>query len=166
MSTRSVIRTFQAIALIAGVALALGQARAAGHLAQTTVQVRATVEPSVVLRLEHAAAQVTVSQADIARGYVDLPESSLLSVNAGFLKPVLVVDFSPNGSAFSSVEVKTAELPGVERELKALSSVDDVTRMAAAQENGSTTLISYRFRLTEGVRPGRYPVPMTLNVGL
>lgn len=166
MSCRSVIRTFQAIALIAGVSLAHGQARAAGHLAQTTLRVRATVEPSVVLRLEHAAAQVTVSQADIARGYVDLPESSLLSVDAGFLKPILVVDFSPSGSAFASVEVKAAQLTGAGPELNGLASVEELTREAAAQKIGTTTLISYRFRLANGVRPGRYPIPMTINVGL
>lgn len=203
MSAKSAVRACQAILLVAGIALGLTQARAAGHLAHTTLFVQAAVKPSVVLRLEHAAAQVSVTQADIARGYVDLPEGSLLSVNAGFLKPVLVVDFSPSGSAFASVEVRTADVrsvarrtrgvdvspselaeelnalpatgtgrpagpgaPGVEPELKSISTVDDALRMAAAYESGTTTLISYRFRLADGVRPGTYPVPMTVNVGL
>lgn len=200
MSAKTAIRAYWAIVLVAGFALGLTQAQAAGHVAQTTLYVQAAVKPSVVLRLEHAAAQVSVSQADIARGYVDLPEGSLLSVNAGFLKPVLVVDFSPSGSAFASVEVRTADVrrvarrgevspaevaeelnalpatgtgrpagpgaPGVEPELKSISSVDDALRMAAAYESGTTTLISYRFRLANGVRPGTYPVPMTVNVGL
>ncbi|MGA8050140.1 MAG: hypothetical protein WCA09_08175 [Burkholderiales bacterium] len=200
MSAKSAVRACQAILLVAGISLGLTQARAAGHVTQTTLFVQAAVKPSVVLRLEHFAAQVSITQADIARGYVDLPESSLLSVNAGFLKPVLVVDFSPSGSAFSSVEVRTADVrgvvrrvdvsraevaeelnalpatgsgrpggpgaPGVEPELRSISSVDDALRMAAAYESGTTTLISYRFRLANGVRPGTYPVPMTVNVGL
>jgi hypothetical protein len=204
MSAKVAVRACRAIALtIAAFAFGISQARAAGHVAQTTMQVQATVKPSVVLRLQDAPAQVTVSQADIARGYVDLPQSSLLSVDAGLLKPVLMVDFSPSGSVFAAVEVRTAELasvsrrasgggaspgdvaeelnalpatglgrpsgpgaPGVEQDLKTLSSVQDIARIVAAQESGNTTLISYRFRLASGVRPGRYPVPMIINVGL
>jgi hypothetical protein len=136
--------------------------------------------PSVVLSLENSAAQVSISEADIARGYIDLPESSLLSVNAGFLNPVLVVDFSPSGSPFKSVEMVTVDLRSLVRrtqvledspivlagELKAIPSLADATRLVAALESGSATLISYRFRLADDVQPGTYAIPMTVNVGL
>jgi hypothetical protein len=180
MSAESTGHAFARVALVAALVFGLAQARAAGHVATTVLEVRAAVVPSVVLSLENSAAQVSISEADIARGYIDLPESSLLSVNAGFLNPVLVVDFSPSGSPFKSVEMVTVDLRSLVRrtqvledspivlagELKAIPSLADATRLVAALESGSATLISYRFRLADDVQPGTYPIPMTVNVGL
>jgi len=164
--------------LAAAVTLVSGQARAAGHMSHAALEVQAAVEPSVVLQLEQRAVRVTVSEADIARGYVDVPENALLSVNAGFLKPVLVVDFSPTGSVFTSVEVMTTDLRSAAQRLRGLdwlndlrgtkgfTSLDEALRFTAAEQSGTMALIGYRFRLAAGVRPGSYPVPMTVNVGL
>jgi hypothetical protein len=164
--------------LAAGATLACGQVRAQGHMSHAALEVQAVVKPSVVLQLDQRAVRVTVSESDIARGYVDVSENALLSVNAGFLKPVLVVDFSPTGSVFTSVEIMTTDLRSAAQRLRGLdwlndlrgtkgfSSLDEALRYTGAEQSGTMALIGYRFRLAAGVRPGSYPVPMTVNVGL
>jgi len=174
--SRQAIRT---TAFVAALALAPAPAWAQGFAPPGALQVRVTVRPSVMLRFDQRSVSVKVTPADIRRGYVDLPEDALLSIDAGIVKPVLVVDFSPSGSAFSSVELVTRNLrTGAER-VRALNwlqalrgakagspSLNDALRLTAAAQTGTMTLISYRFRLAPGVRPGTYPLPMSVDIGL
>ena len=149
-----------------------------GHLSTTELNVRVKVEPSVMLRFDQRSVSVKVTEADIRRGYVDLPEDALLSIDAGYVKPLLVVDFSPSGSAFASVDMVTKDLrTGAERvralewlqELRGAkgdASLHDALALTAAEQTASMILISYRFRLAPGVRPGTYPLPMSVDIGL
>ena len=173
--SRQAIRT---AVLVAAAALTPAPAWAQGHLAPTELQVGATVRPSVMLRFDQRSVSVKVTAADIRRGYVDLPEDAMLSVDAGSVKPRLVVDFSPNGSAFSSVDLVTKDMrTGAER-VRALhwledlrgaqagASLQEALRLTASEHTGTMMLISYRFRLAPGVRPGTYPLPMSVDIGL
>ena len=194
-------RRFSAVA-VAAFALAPLSSPAAGPV-HVALAVSAEVSPSAVLRIEQRPTQIWVSEADIARGYVDLPAGSLLSLNAGSLKPLVVVDFSPSGSAFESVELRTQSVSGLAygdpghyvpvvapsavvnslppsgavsasrlpaldlgSELKTIAAATDANRLPADLIAGTTMLVTYRFKLAEHVRPGSYPVPMTVNVGL
>jgi hypothetical protein len=187
--SRKAIRTaafVAALALASAPAWGAGQApagtgtieRGGGHISISELHVRAEVVPSVMLRFDQRSVSVKVTPADIRRGYVDLPEDALLSIEAGTVKPSLVVNFSPNGSAFSSVDLVTKDArTGAERarvlhwleELRGaqgFSSLQEALRLTAGERTGTMMLISYRFRLAPGVRPGIYPLPMSVDIGL
>ena len=173
--SRQAVRT---AILVAAAALTPAPARAQGFAPPAQLQVRVRVEPSVMLRFDQRSVSVEVTPADIRRGYVDLPEDALLSIDAGTVKPLLMVDFSPSGSAFTSVDLVTQDLrTGAER-VRALDRMQarqgpaglaprqQALALTAAEQAGTMMLISYRFRLAPGVRPGTYPLPMSVEIGL
>ena len=111
-------------------------AAAGGGAVFEPLHVSATVRPSAVLRLEARAANVSVSESDIARGYLDVPADALLRIDTGRLRPQVAAELPPEGGPFSSVEVLT------------------------------TAALVYRFTFSAKVTPGSYRVPLTLSIGL
>jgi hypothetical protein len=121
-----------------------------GQKAFGLITVVANVQPTAVLKFQFTTVQLNVTAEDIARGYIELPVSSLLSVNAGKLVPNVVVDFTPTEGAFRSLEIRTR----------------DSFTAASGQTSGtaSEAVLSYRINLAERARPGNYPMPLTVNV--
>ena len=113
-------------------------AAAGGGAVFEPLHVSATVRPSAVLRLEARAANVnvSVSESDIARGYLDVPADALLRIDTGRLRPQVAAELPPEGGPFSSVEVL------------------------------ATAALVYRFTFSAKVTPGSYRVPLTLSIGL
>ena len=126
-----VLRLALAVAALAAAAPAAG-----GGSAHSSLHVSATVRPSAVLRLEARAANVSISESDIARGYLDVPADALLRIDTGRLRPQVAAELPPEGGPFSSVEMLT------------------------------TAALVYRFTFSEKVTPGSYRVPLTLSIGL
>jgi hypothetical protein len=144
-----------------------------------------TVRPSATFRLESRRLEVAVSEEDIARGYVDLPASSVLSVDVGRLHPVIVAQLEAAESRFRSIEMETeptmvaamsvlealpatgaARLSSQEIDF-AVAQMQKVGKPAPAPTSGgSASVLSYRIKLFDWVRPGRYTVPMTVDVRL
>jgi hypothetical protein len=187
--SRQAIRTavfYTVVALASAQAWGAGRAPAAigtierggGHISSTELRVTATVSPSVLLHFDQRSLKVHVTEADIKRGYVDLPEDAMLSIDAGAVKPRLVVDFSPSGSAFTSVDLMTTDLStGAERErglnwlekvraARGGSSPHKFLGLTDGERTGTMMLFSYRFRLAPGVRPGSYQLPVLVDIGL
>ena len=108
------------------------------------------VQPTAVLKFEFTSVQLNVTAEDIARGYIELPASSLLSVNAGKLVPNVVVDFTPAEGAFRSLEIRTRE---------SFTAASGQT-LATASE----AVLSYRINLAERAKPGSYAMPLTVSI--
>lgn len=184
----------RAIAAWAAIALAglsaLPAATEAGGMAQAVVLVSATVQPSAVFKFEVRTPNISIGSADIKRGYIEVAAGWLLSVSAGKVVPMVVVDFAPQEGVFKSVEVRTergwrvaAEAADSEALWKNLKSppatalgkpgmaekgVDEralKTLVKSGDENNLTAL-AYRFNLSYKARPGNYPVPLTLSINL
>lgn len=184
----------RAIAAWAAIALAglsaLPAATEAGGMAQAVVLVSATVQPSAVFKFEVRTPNISIGPADIKRGYIEVAAGSLLSVSAGKVVPVVIVDFAPQEGVFKSLEVRTerswrvaAEAADSEALWKNLKSppstalgkpgmaekgVDEralKTLVKSGDENNLTAL-AYRFNLSYKARPGNYPVPLTLSFNL
>jgi hypothetical protein len=177
-------------------ALALPTAVQAGPGA-AVVSVRATVSPTVVMKFESGSTKLSVTEEDIARGYIDVPGASRLTLNSDRSAQQLAnlsIDYEPNASGFSSVQLATRTLPAGERNsdttfagiINALPatasgrSSDDAredaqgdTRSKAGDEGaepgrvrGSVTSLGYRLTLPKGIKPGDISVPLTLNLQL
>jgi hypothetical protein len=162
---------------------------AAAQSATAAVSVGATVSPSVVLKFEGSSAPISISNQDIARGYIDLPGTYRLTVDAG--KSVqqianVVLDFEPEPNVFKSIEVASwsGERSGhaagsfVADYINALPATaagpgpkprNDPKSFGALQRvsvRGATTSIDYRLVLADNAKPGNISVPLTLNIQL
>jgi hypothetical protein len=152
---------FVSAALVAALSLATGcptQAEAAGSMAQT-ITVTARVAPWVKLQLEHQEMQLTVTPADVARGYVEAPAASRFTVTtnnrAGY-----TLNFQPRADIFRSV---TIHGPGVSVEIGAGGGT--VIQSGAETGVARTQLeLGYRFYLAEGVQAGSYFWPLSMSV--
>jgi hypothetical protein len=124
---------------------------------QTQIAVTAYVPPNVVSQLEQQAAALTITDADVARGYVEVPTGSRLRVTsndpAGF-----VIDFFPRLPIFKAVHVSTRSGSA---QLGPLGGA-----MAENRHHGRNIPLelSYRFDLADHVQPGTYAWPLAMSV--
>jgi hypothetical protein len=131
-------------ALAAGVAIAAGSRFA-------VLSVGVHVRPSAAFKLDTA--QLAISDADVARGYVELPAGSRLSMSAGRIRPTVLLDFSPGMGPFKSVEIWAEDLWYAREETSQARAV-------------TVTALSFRFNLTGKAAPGRHELPLILNIDL
>lgn len=140
------------IAAAALLALAPGLAIPAGS-GFAVLSVDAQVKPSAAFKLELKSAQLSINDADVARGYIDLPEGSRLSMSVGRFRPTVLLDFSPGAGPFKSVEMRAQDV---------WQAVEKTWHAGAA----TVTALSFRFGLTDKAAPGRPALPLILNVDL
>jgi hypothetical protein len=146
------LRRATSIAAAALLAIAPGVAISGGSRL-AALSVRVEVKPSAAFKLELKTAQLAISDADVALGYVDLPASTRLSVSTGRFRPAVLLDFSPGMGPFKSVEV-SAEDAGYAAEKTAHGAATTVTGL------------SFRLGLSSKAAPGPYRLPLILNVDL
>ena len=121
------------------------------------VAVSAYVPARVVSQVEQQAAALTITSADVAKGFVEVPAASRLRVTsndpAGF-----AIDFFPRLQIFKAVRVST-------RDGSALIGPDG-GGIAEHRRRGRNMPfeLSYRFELADHVQPGTYPWPLELFV--
>jgi len=163
------------------VALAAFPAAAAesGKKAFGVITVTANLQPSAVIKYEFKALQLRATAEDIARGHLDLPASLLLSVNAGRLAPLIVVDFVPVEGRLRYVEIRSKQTkvaatelldrlpaPGAGLLRAQLRGLGPNKPMAMPGSGASEAVLSYRIHFADQARPGNYSVPLTVNITL
>lgn len=117
------------------------------------LSVNAEVRPSAKFSVALNNAQLVISDADLAAGYVDLPAGSHLSISTGRFRPTVLLEFSPGMGPFKSIEV----------------SADDTSRGAEKAGPATATVVmalSFRFSLSGKALPRRHPLPLVLSVEL
>jgi hypothetical protein len=177
--------------LIAAAILGLAVTPASGAgIGMSTIPVAMLVQPSAMVKFEVVPISISISMADIARGYIDIPVGSLLNVKSGQALPPVIIDFSMGDGAFKSVELrepetakleplegsrrtesgsdadtleskKTTEVPEA-TESKKVADSDQVKKGAGVDR--STSPFAYRFKLSDKAKPGDYQVPLVLNI--
>ena len=170
--------------------VAFPAAAESGKKAFGVITVTADLQPSGVFKYEFKTLQLSVTAEDIAQGYIDLPASALLSVNAGKLAPLIMVDFVPVEGLFKSVEIRSEETkvaatslldrlpaPGagkptsedldpVRARLRALGEFAPDKPMAMPSSGASEAVLSYRIHFADQARPGNYSFPLIVNITL
>ena len=121
------------------------------------LSVSAYVPSRVVSRVEQQPAALTITAADVARGYVEVPAGSRLRVTsndpAGF-----VIDFFPRLPIFTAVHVST-------RDGSARLGPDGGGIVEHRHRGRNVPLeLSYRFELADNVKPGTYAWPLVVSV--
>lgn len=124
---------------------------------QSQIAVSAVVPAQTVAKLVQQPAEITITDADIARGFIDVAIGSQLRVTsnnpAGY-----VVDFFSRLPIFTSVRISSA---GGSADLGS----DGGAIVERGQHGRDLPLnLSYRFNLVASVQPGTYAFPLALNV--
>ena len=125
--------------------------------ARSQIAVTAFVPAQTVGKLVQQPSEITITDTDIARGYVDIPGASQLRVTsnnpAGY-----VIDFFSRLPIFTSVRISSA---GGSADL----GPDGGAIIERGRHGRDLPLnLSYRFNLTAQVQPGTYAWPLALNV--
>jgi hypothetical protein len=146
-------------ALLAALSLASAPAVQEAHAAQksASLQVSATVIASAKLQMDHQQALLSVTSADIARGYVDVPAGSRFSV-ATNSRTGYFVDFHPRVGVFTAVQIEGLGAP-----VQLGADGGTVTQSAEVSRDMPHEL-SYRFYLGPALDPGNYEWPLLLAV--
>src|SRR3989442_11280335 len=138
-----------------------------GKKAFGVITVMAIVQRSVVVKYEFKGLQRRVTAEDIARGHIDLPASALLSVNAGKLTPLIVVDFVPVEGRLKHIEIRSKETkveatelldrlpaPGAGLLRTQLRALGPYKPMAMPGSGASVPVLSTRIHFSDQARPG------------
>jgi hypothetical protein len=128
----------------ASVAIAAGS-----RLAALSVAVQ--VKPSATFKLHLNNAQLDISNADVARGYIELPAGSRLSMSTGRIRPTVLFDFSPGMGPFKSVEITSEDL-------------GYATEGTWQPRAVTVAALSFRFNLIGKAAPGPHQLPLILNI--
>ncbi len=130
-------------------------AQAASQMA--SLQVSAVIRNSAYLRTDFQATQLQITDADIARGYVEMPNASRFSV----ITPKggsYFVDFHPRSDLFQAVHIE-----GLGSHVELGADGGSVTQAGAGLAGVGSTL-NYRFQLKPDIQPGVYDWPLQLAV--
>ncbi len=122
-----------------------------------TMPVSATVISNAIIHSEYQAAQLRVTDADVARGYVDFVAASRFSVTTNSRSGYLL-EFRPVNNVFESVQVSGLGNP------VRLGADGGFIVQHGPSLSGVMHALNYRFSLRQNTEPGSYPWPLQLTV--
>lgn len=121
------------------------------------LQVSATVIANTKVRTDYQATGLKIAEADVARGYIEVPGASrfLVSTNSrsGYL-----IEFYPIGDLFQAVQIK-----GLGNTVQLGADGGTIVQRGLLPPNTHHEL-SYRFILRSDAQPGDYQWPLMLSV--
>ena len=138
---------------------ALGAVVPSAEAAQKSavLAVSATVIANARLQTSHQATQLSISAADIARGYVEAPAASRFSVTSNS-RSGYRIEFNPVGDFFESVHVA-----GMGNVVRLGPDGGTIVQRGPLPQN-LTHELDFRFNLRPGTLPGSYPWPLQISV--
>ena len=149
------MRTISLLCSLATLAAA-GSAVAAPD--EASFAVTATVVARVVMTADYQAPTLTITPADIDRGYVDIPAASRITVRCNALSGYLLT-FAGEADYYSQVVVTGLTTP-------AIVSGQGGWLQQPYSQGTSAMQLSYHFVLSQAARPGVYPWPLELSATL
>ncbi len=144
-----------ALAVSVGLAPWIRPAEAAQQSAAMSVSV--TVVANAKMLTQFQATQLSVSEADVARGYLDVSAGSRFSISTNS-HTGYVINFTPTNNIFDSVQIS-----GLRNSVQLGSDGGSVVQRTPMVKNQSHEL-SFRFTLNQDVKPGNYSWPLLLSV--
>jgi hypothetical protein len=122
-----------------------------------SMQVSAVVIANIKVHTEHQVAELRITDADLARGFIDVPAASRFVVSTNS-RSGYRLEFYPIGDLFESVQIE-----GLGNPASLGPDGGTIVQRGVAQPN-TTHELSYRFTLRAGVQPGSYQWPLLLSV--
>lgn len=125
------------------------------------LNVSAVMQPSAVLTLDFRPLSFSISEADIERGYIDVPTASVLTVSSGRIVPQVVLEFDPSEGPFKNLSLRSAPAKAAGG---ATAAPREGQPMRTADANSAT--IGYRLLLADKVGRTRPSIPLVLSITL
>ncbi len=144
----------RSLAMVA-LALTFTLSAAAGDGRSARMQVSAHVLARAVVSVETQPAEVTVTEADIARGYVDVAEPVEVRIRTNSRRGCVLQVANAN-EAFSAVELEFGNTT-----MRVASHESWVTRPYV--EGGELVRMNVRVRLAPGAAAGRHILPLAIS---
>ncbi len=158
MKTLNVIARQTLLGFLA-VGLLVAPLAAVAGSSEAKLLVSATILKHASLQVLAQPASVVVTEADIARGYVDVPSPAQVAVKSNTQGGYMLM-FESQGEFFRQTVVK-----GLGADVQLGASGGGVAQRPAGRGMSQTVLdIGYRFVLSESARQGVYAWPMRLSV--
>jgi len=137
------------LAIAAGWVVAFPSAVEAGQ-GVSIMSVGASVSPTVVMKFEASSMQLSVTEDDIARGYIDVPGTYRLTINTDRTMQHLaniMVDYEPNPYNFTSIQVAARTLQTGEPRSDTMHSanIQVAARTLQTDEPRSDTMLANYF---------------------
>ncbi|MBM2828141.1 MAG: repeat-containing protein [Actinobacteria bacterium] len=122
------------------------------------MMVNATVASRAAVKVIYQRPAVVITDADIARGYVDFPSASRIEVRNNSRAGYLLV-FTGIGDLFSMLDQVNVKGLGIETQIGPGGGwiPQPYARDTVTME------LSYRFVLSKNIRPGSYEWPLSLS---
>lgn len=122
------------------------------------MQVSAVVRKHASLQVLHQPASVRITEADVARGYVDVPAPVQVAIRSNTAEGYMLV-FDNHGAFFRQARVR-----GLASDVQVGSAGGLVAQPATGYGMSQVTLaLAFRFELAPTTREGVYPWPMQLS---
>ncbi len=132
-----------------------GEALAGDKVAILNVQAR--VIPVVKQTILHSESSLSITQADIERGYIEVQKGMVLSVKTNAINGY-VMEFFTSNNLFNKVAVSDGD------NTYALAGSGGEVHMPYEGLNPVTKELSFRFYLSSDIKPGIYPWPVALMI--
>lgn len=142
------------------IALAPAQAEAVGGGASAKMQISVTIQKSVRLSVKSNPETMQITAADVARGYLDLPQHSRLDIQSNS-REGFALEF--HGTDASGA-IREVEVSGAGREAR-IGAAGGMMLLGSVSQPGVVQAIDLRYRvhLTQSAQPGTYAWPMKLT---
>ena len=128
---------------------------AGSNTAQMTVSAR--VLARTILTVDSQPASVEITTADIARGYVDVPQAVAFRVRSN-VREGYSLSFEPVAFPFAAAEVRWGS------QLAVVQADDWMSSMTHPYQQGASAgSLAVRLRLSPGAEPGSYNWPIQVN---
>jgi hypothetical protein len=135
---------------------AMPATEASAKSSSTELRVSATVLPFTQMSVHNQTAMLIITESDVSRGYVDVPLGSSIEVRSNS-RDGHYLSFESSDELFKQVRIDGLGKPAI---LGAGSGI-----VPFAMDGKSVKInLSYRFILSENIRPGAYPWPLTVSV--
>lgn len=154
----ALIRTVQ-VAMCSALALSLLGMPATATAGDVKLTVSATVLKHASLNVLAQPSSVVVTEADISRGYVDVPTPAQVAIKSNTAGGYLL-EFASQGDFMRQILVR-----GLANDVQLSPAGGAVMRPSSGTGVTKTTLaLGFRFVLAESARQGTYPWPIRLSV--
>src|SRR5665647_154909 len=141
------------------VGLLAGPLAAAAGSNEAKLMVSATILKHASLQVLAQPASVVVTEADIARGYVDVPTGAQVAIRNNSLSGYML-EFASQGDFMRQILVR-----GLGNDVQLSPAGGAVTQHSTGRGVTKTTLdLGFRFVLAESAHQGTYAWPMRLSV--
>lgn len=145
------------LVIAVGVALLVVAKAAEVATVYTAIPVSVTVISNSKMEISYQSTQLNITNADVERGYIEVPNALRFSVNTNSRSGYLM-DFHPIGHTFESVQIG-----GLGTSIQLGADGGTIVQRGMFPKRLGYEL-SFRFTLPAGIHAGSYPWPLQLSV--